>query len=156
MREREREKEKAVEAKTHVQSLSLSSTCLLFCLNIPCHHTAPRCACQGYADQTGGPEAANTKLNIPLPPHSAYQPEYHAAVSKAILAAQAFQAQALVVSMGLDTYANDPVAAPGAGFRVEIGDYERIGRVLGQHPGGCEQSSLYVYFYFIIIVVRVF
>ena len=85
----------------------------------------------GFADQTGGPNAPNTKLNIPLPARASWENGYKAAVQRAVDGAKAFGAQALVVSLGLDTYKDDPVVSPYGGFQLDAPDYFQIASVLG-------------------------
>jgi acetoin utilization deacetylase AcuC-like enzyme len=40
---------------------------------------------------------------------------------------QEFNAEAVVISMGLDTHDSDPCALPGAGFCLEGKDYWKLG-----------------------------
>eukprot|EP00048_Salpingoeca_helianthica_P017969 m.239979 g.239979 ORF g.239979 m.239979 type:complete len:379 (-) comp22959_c0_seq1:40-1176(-) len=86
----------------------------------------------GYADQTGGPDAMGATLNIPLQPGAAWSGAYGAAVSQAIHALTTFGPAALVLSLGVDTYQSDPVAAPGAGFKIDLDDYVSIGETIGK------------------------
>jgi len=97
----------------------------------------------GFADQVGGtgnPAAIGATLCLPMQrgtrwsdvPLEDVDVDYKAALQKAVNAAKAFGAQALVVSLGVDTLARDPVAVPGAGFEVELEDYVNIGAALRQ------------------------
>lgn len=79
----------------------------------------------GYADErgTGGGEGAN--LNLPLAPGTA-DDGFHAAIDQGLGAVRAFGAEALVVSLGFDSHAADPIGLlkvstdgfAGAGRRI--------------------------------------
>ena len=87
--------------------------------------------CCGFADQTGpesGP-AANTTLNLPLGKGTSWA-EYEPALRRALDAIREFGAKALVVSLGVDTLANDPEAAPLAGFALHGPDYDAMGAMV--------------------------
>jgi acetoin utilization deacetylase AcuC-like enzyme len=43
---------------------------------------------------------------------------------------QEFDAEAVVISMGLDTHDGDPCALPGAGFCLEVEDYWKLGYLM--------------------------
>lgn len=101
----------------------------------------------GFADQTGGLGAPNSTLNIPLAPLTSWQGGYRAALQRGIDAACEYGAQAVVVSLGLDTYAEDPVAAPGAGLRLRQADYRDMGNMLAKMPGTIME-------YFILVLVN--
>jgi acetoin utilization deacetylase AcuC-like enzyme len=83
----------------------------------------------GFADQTGGPLAPLSTLNIPLPKGTDWQ-SYAVALRRAIDGAIAFGAQALVVSLGLDTIAGDPVAYKEARFELLPPDFAPMGNLL--------------------------
>jgi acetoin utilization deacetylase AcuC-like enzyme len=79
----------------------------------------------GYADERGGGAGHGCNLNLPLPRGTGF-PAWRDAMSQAQRAIASFGAQALVVSLGVDTFAGDPVA--GFGLRSE--DFLRIGEDL--------------------------
>jgi len=79
----------------------------------------------GYADEIGHGAGVGTTLNIPLP-HGTDDEAYFDALARAIRAIQDFGARALVVSLGFDTYINDPMGA----FTLTIPSYERMGRMI--------------------------
>jgi acetoin utilization deacetylase AcuC-like enzyme len=79
----------------------------------------------GYAEEIGRGAGVGTNLNIPLP-HGTGDEAYFDALARAIRAIQDFGAQALVVSLGFDTYINDPMGA----FMLTIPSYERMGRMI--------------------------
>ena len=64
----------------------------------------------GHADETGEGAGAGTKLNLLLE-QGASQDDVLATLDKGIAAARAFGAEALVVSLGFDMAADDPLAA---------------------------------------------
>ena len=64
-------------------------------------------------------------LNLPLPRGTGYA-TWRAALDTALQAVADFGAQALVVPLGLDTFAGDPIS----GFTLQTGDYLAIGQAL--------------------------
>jgi acetoin utilization deacetylase AcuC-like enzyme len=62
----------------------------------------------GYVDETGSGPGSGTTLNIPLPPGTT-DDQYLTALDRALEALVAFGPSATVVSLGLDTYARDPL-----------------------------------------------
>ncbi len=71
----------------------------------------------GYADETGAGAGLGTTLNLPLP-IGAGDEAYRPALERALAAIRAFDPQALVVSLGLDPFEDDPtrlmrVTTPG-------------------------------------------
>jgi acetoin utilization deacetylase AcuC-like enzyme len=79
----------------------------------------------GHADETGAGAGEGANLNLPLPSGTAY-PEWSDALEVALAAIGRFGAQALVVSLGVDTYASDPIS----GFALQSDDYLRMGERL--------------------------
>lgn len=77
----------------------------------------------GYTDEIGGDDAEGTTVNLPLA-HGSGEPEYFAALETAYEHIRAFSPAALVVSLGFDTYKDDPMAR----FELEIDSYHKIGR----------------------------
>jgi acetoin utilization deacetylase AcuC-like enzyme len=81
----------------------------------------------GYADETGGPEAPGTNVNMPLPAGTDGK-AYLAALDHLLEQVSAFDPATLVVSVGFDTYVGDPLST----FELEVDDYARIGARLAQ------------------------
>mgnify|MGYP001396291859 CR=1 FL=1 len=81
----------------------------------------------GYADEIGEGAGVGFNLNLPLP-HGTGDEAYFEALTRAIQAIQAFGAEALVVSLGFDTYINDPMGA----FQLNKASYTRMGRMIDQ------------------------
>ena len=78
--------------------------------------------CLGYADETGQGAGEGTNLNLPMARGTDYA-QWSAALEVALAAITGFGAQALVVSLGVDTFAQDPIS----GFALQSEDYLRMG-----------------------------
>lgn len=81
----------------------------------------------GYADETGRGAGAGYNLNYPLPWGSDWS-SYSAALDDAGKQIDAFAPDALVVSLGVDTFEGDPISR----FRLKSSDYPRIGAAIGK------------------------
>ncbi len=79
----------------------------------------------GYADETGRGAGAGFTVNLPLP-LGTDAAVFGAALAEAMRRIAAFEAAALVVSLGVDTVAGDPLGT----FRLERDDFRRIGTAL--------------------------
>lgn len=79
----------------------------------------------GHADETGVGAGLGANLNIPLPRGTGFD-RWSAALEHALTAIQRFGAEALVVSLGMDTFAGDPIS----GFTLQSADYLRVGERL--------------------------
>lgn len=79
----------------------------------------------GYADEIGVDAGAGFNLNLPLPAGSPVA-DWFAALDAALARIADFRPEALVVSLGLDTYAGDPISR----FALQAGDFRRLGRCL--------------------------
>jgi acetoin utilization deacetylase AcuC-like enzyme len=79
----------------------------------------------GYADERGAGAGLDANLNLPLPRGTGF-PAWREAMHAALRAIAACGAQALVVSLGVDTFEADPIA----GFGLRSPDYLRIGEDL--------------------------
>ncbi len=79
----------------------------------------------GHADERGVGEGDGFNLNLPLPQHCSAAAWFDA-LNVAIAAIQAASCDALVVSLGVDTYASDPICT----FKLVQTDYQRIGQQL--------------------------
>ncbi len=75
----------------------------------------------GYAGETGVGQAAGTNHNEPLPPGTG--PDgYLEALDRVIAAIGGFEPKYLIIAAGFDTHSDDPIG----GFRLDIGDYQKI------------------------------
>ena len=77
----------------------------------------------GYADETGAGAGLGCTLNLPLP-HGTDWAGYGPALDHACQAIEGFGADLLVVSLGVDTFEQDPISR----FRLRSDDYLHIGR----------------------------
>jgi acetoin utilization deacetylase AcuC-like enzyme len=76
----------------------------------------------GHADETGVGDGAGYNLNLPLPAGSDAA-AWFAALERACKAIGYVHADALVVSLGLDTFEGDPISQ----FSLTAGDFDRLG-----------------------------
>jgi acetoin utilization deacetylase AcuC-like enzyme len=81
----------------------------------------------GHADETGAGEGLGCNLNLPLPRGTGFGP-WAAALSQALAAIGRHRAEALVVSLGVDTFEGDPIS----GFRLRSDDYRQVGEALAR------------------------
>lgn len=79
----------------------------------------------GYADERGAGPGEGCNLNLPLPRGTDFA-RWREALAQALAAIGAFGAEALVVSLGVDTFEGDPIS----GFRLRGADYFRLGEDL--------------------------
>jgi acetoin utilization deacetylase AcuC-like enzyme len=76
----------------------------------------------GYADEKGAGKGDGFNLNLPLARGTGFA-RWRKALAHALEHIAAFGAEALVVSLGVDTFEGDPIS----GFRLRSDDYFRIG-----------------------------
>lgn len=79
----------------------------------------------GHADERGAGAGEGFNLNLPLPRGTGFE-AWCAALDQAIDTIDDFNADALVVPMGLDTFEGDPIS----GFTLKSEDYDTVGRLL--------------------------
>jgi len=89
----------------------------------------------GYADETGMGAGAGFTVNFPLPPGTEFN-VWQDALRAALSRIAHFRADALVVSLGVDTFAGDPISS----FRLHSPDFSTYGRMLG----ACGLPTLFV------------
>lgn len=77
----------------------------------------------GHADEHGAGSGADFNLNLPLPRGTDFA-RWRAALRAGLDAIALFGADALVVSLGVDTFEGDPIS----GFRLRSADYLHVGR----------------------------
>ena len=80
----------------------------------------------GYADETGAGAGLGFNHNYPLPHGTAWD-SYSLALADACAKLRAFGADALVVSLGVDTFEQDPISK----FKLGNTDYLRMGEAIG-------------------------
>jgi acetoin utilization deacetylase AcuC-like enzyme len=81
----------------------------------------------GHADEHGAGAGLGVNLNLPLARGSDFA-TWSQALEIALSAIKKFGAEALVVSLGMDTFEGDPIS----GFRLKSDDYLRMGERLVQ------------------------
>ncbi len=81
----------------------------------------------GHADEAGEGAGAGFNLNLPLPAGASVATWFDA-LEAACARIAAHGADALVVSLGLDTFAGDPISK----FSLQAADYSRLGERLGR------------------------
>jgi acetoin utilization deacetylase AcuC-like enzyme len=81
----------------------------------------------GFADETGRGAGQGHNLNLPMPWGTDYA-AFDQALQVANKAITDFGADAIVVSLGVDTFENDPISK----FRLKSADYPKMGRRIAE------------------------
>ena len=81
----------------------------------------------GHKDEIGKGAGDGFNYNYPLPPQTPYE-IWAEALKAACKQITSFGAQALVISLGVDTYENDPIST----FKLTTPEYLKIGAVIAQ------------------------
>ena len=76
----------------------------------------------GHAEETGSGPGAGCNVNFPLPPGSGPE-RWLSALDAALARIRAHGPEALVVSLGVDTFEHDPISS----FKLRSDDYLRLG-----------------------------
>lgn len=76
----------------------------------------------GYADETGTGSGSGLNFNYPLPPGTPYR-QWHRALMKALDEIRRFTPDVLVVSLGVDTFEQDPISF----FKLGSNDFSHYG-----------------------------
>ena len=79
----------------------------------------------GHADERGTGAGEGANLNLPLPRGTGFD-RWYEALGTALDAIRRHGAQALVVSLGVDTFEGDPIS----GFGLRGGDFNRMGEAI--------------------------
>jgi acetoin utilization deacetylase AcuC-like enzyme len=77
----------------------------------------------GHADERGAGAGEGFNLNLPLPVGTGFG-DWHAALGAGLQRVADFAPEAIVVALGVDTFAGDPIS----GFRLESAHYLQVGR----------------------------
>jgi acetoin utilization deacetylase AcuC-like enzyme len=80
----------------------------------------------GFADETGAGAGEDKNLNLPMPAGTDW-PHYSAAFGAAKRRIDDFGPDVLLISLGLDTFIDDPIAR----FRLKSDDYLKLGAAIG-------------------------
>ena len=89
----------------------------------------------GYADEAGTAAGSGFTVNLPLPVGTLFD-AWRDALQVALTRIANFRADALVVSLGVDTFAEDPISF----FRLQCADFLTYGRMIG----ACAPPTLFV------------
>jgi acetoin utilization deacetylase AcuC-like enzyme len=81
----------------------------------------------GHADERGEGEGLGCNHNLPLPRGTGFA-AWRAALADALQGIRAYGAEALVVSLGMDTFEGDPIS----GFTLQSADYLHVGADLAR------------------------
>jgi acetoin utilization deacetylase AcuC-like enzyme len=81
----------------------------------------------GYADETGAGAGTGFNMNLPLPPATEFS-VWASALADGLARIRRFAPEALVVSLGVDTYAQDPISF----FKLASADFSTYGRMIGE------------------------
>jgi acetoin utilization deacetylase AcuC-like enzyme len=81
----------------------------------------------GYADEIGRGPGEGYHLNLPLPWGTAWN-TYEPALQQAMTRIRDYKAEVLVVSLGLDTFEQDPISR----FKLTHDDYLRMGDIVAK------------------------
>ena len=130
-------------------------------VSIHCHPDFDYPFHTGFGDETGGDDAKGCTLHVPLLPGTTWHGEYQTALlDRAGKAISSFNPDAFVLSLGLDTYIDDPCAIRRAGFKLKgrdcptsgseksddnrnnnsNSDYDCMGRAVGEIIVGCSNE----------------
>ena len=90
----------------------------------------------GYADEIGSGAGVGFNLNLPLPRGTPFAP-WREALDAALHRIRVFRADALIVSLGVDTFAEDPISF----FKLQSADFSAYGRLIG----ACALPTLFVF-----------
>jgi acetoin utilization deacetylase AcuC-like enzyme len=77
----------------------------------------------GHADEKGSGEGVGYNCNYPMPPGTTYD-VWTKSLDDSISKIQNFSPNALIVSLGVDTYENDPISF----FKLKSDDFFDVGR----------------------------
>jgi acetoin utilization deacetylase AcuC-like enzyme len=80
----------------------------------------------GYADETGAGDGADFNLNFPLPAGTSFR-AWGDALGQALRRIGEFRADALIVSLGVDTFVGDPISS----FKLDSPDFTAYGGLIG-------------------------
>jgi len=90
----------------------------------------------GYADETGAGRGAGYTVNLPLPRATAF-PAWADALAVGLGRVRDFSPDALIISLGVDTFAQDPISF----FKLQSADFSTYGRMIG----ACKIPTLFVF-----------
>jgi acetoin utilization deacetylase AcuC-like enzyme len=89
----------------------------------------------GYAEETGAGRGTGFTCNYPLPEGTEFS-VWRDALAAGLRRIEQFRADAMVVSLGVDTFVEDPISS----FRLHSGDFTTYGRLIA----GAKLPTLFV------------
>ena len=89
----------------------------------------------GFTDQVGVGAGEGTTLHLPMPPKTQWK-EYQESLERGLRRIEEFGAEAVVISMGLDTHEGDPCTIRRAGFGLRGRDYWEKGQMMARNLKG--------------------
>ena len=89
----------------------------------------------GYVDEVGSGAGEGLNLNLPLPRGTDFS-VWRGALETGLARIRCFAPDALVVSLGVDTFVGDPISF----FKLESADFSTYGRMIG----ACDLPTLFV------------
>jgi acetoin utilization deacetylase AcuC-like enzyme len=81
----------------------------------------------GFADETGNGDGDGANINYPLPPGTPYN-TWSETLVNALARIEKFGAEALIISLGVDTFEKDPISF----FKLKSDDFTRYGTLLAK------------------------
>lgn len=99
-------------------------------VSIHAHPNAEYPFTDGFADEQGVGKGKGYNLNLPLSPRSSER-DYLETLHVAIKKLHSFEPKFIVLSLGFDTYKDDPLG----GFGLDVASYSNIGRILSGARG---------------------
>jgi len=81
----------------------------------------------GYADETGSGKGQGYNLNYPMPRDTSFT-QWQQSLTAALAELDEFSPQYLIVSLGVDTFENDPISF----FKLTTADYFTTGAMIGE------------------------
>ncbi|MCR8924072.1 histone deacetylase family protein [Dasania sp. GY-MA-18] len=91
----------------------------------------------GYGDETGEGAGLGCNLNIPLTLHTTDWVVYKEALQRCIAAIKEFDCDVLLISLGLDTFENDPISS----FKLKSENFTEMGKLIES----MQLSTLFVF-----------
>ena len=82
----------------------------------------------GYSDEIGEGAGEGYTLNYPMKPGTEF-PEWRAALSDALEKVAAYEPDVLIISLGVDTFENDPISF----FKLKSNDFTTYGADIAAH-----------------------
>tara|TARA_B100000579_G_scaffold404574_1_gene389501 strand:- start:856 stop:1881 length:1026 start_codon:yes stop_codon:yes gene_type:complete len=79
----------------------------------------------GHVDETGVENGKGFNFNYPMPPNTTYV-QWKKSLNKAISEIKYFNPEFLLISLGVDTFENDPISF----FKLKSDDYFDVGRII--------------------------